>query len=1202
MKKLAILLVFFLFFAIFSFGQNWDWTDNTFSNNDSRTGIWGVTHDYATSANTMLRERTYSTGYTSSQQLDFVSDPNVPGNLMGNDRDILIACHDGVGMVQWQTIIGGAGQERGQKIHITRNNELYVVGWFFSPQITIPAGMTTGGQQIVLVNQNNTGTTCDGFVMRIDPLTGNVIWANSFGGQEDDFGRDITSDHTDELFVIGDFQSNVCSFSNSGNTLNNVNAGGGSSDIVVMGYLLQTNNGPFIFANSYGGTGNDLGTGITSNALGFADVYFTGSFENAITIGGTNVIANNNTADAFVAHLPAPWNNANFLTHINSNGTETSAKIYQAITGGDLLVCGGYEGAVLNIDDLNGNVQMLNNNNLPTREGYILRINLNGAPFWSTQLAGVANELVRAIAFDGCGNVYTTGQYTSGFANTGGVGINGTPNIIKFFTTSHDYATGNPTWATTSTGNIVENGGDVEICLSNGIHHLDPIVVGSFVDQMQVPPLPNNTFIGQWNDAGDGFLMMYDEAPLITINQTGPFCETDPCVNLGFTIQPGGVWPAGTWAGPGITNPQTGQFCPQAAGNGFHTITYTIQWQGCNITGSTVIQVGNDPWPKQATAPTTNELSTGKGVAFDNNGGFYVTGEYEGQVTFHRANGTTVTLTSAGGSDAYLARYNECGIDWAISLGSSGNGERGTAVAFDPISGDMFWVGNLVGDFSTLTFSSTQFTGTLPPMPAIPLGQQRGFITKVSQSGIPSLINIPDPTNANVTSTYNDVKALTNSLGITTIYTVGTFNSTFQFNGVTVISNGGQDIFNGSYSTMLNEINSFSYGTGGNDFAMGMDIIHIQGTPTIPYIVDVGMASDQSGFFGMTNISASSTGSSDPFFALVDISAGLNPHIFGRIDGAGSTPGWGFAMDVCPISTSTQGPQANFAITGWFSSTKNFDITGGSTILTPPAQGSYIAAYDFNGALVWAIQGGGNGNRNFGTSLVEVPSTGSIYAVGHYSQTGAPVPGGLGYYLQGLPSTANANDQDFYYVDLDINGNLNAPPATFIQGSGQVDAINDIGFDGTNLYTTGQFFGNISFNNSLTSTGTTDMYFARMDLNRVHFLVAEEGEDSPSKPNEIGGTNGTSKTSEGSFDAELISKKIEGLSVYPNPSSTGIFNITSSSAIQKITVNDISGRTVYETSEINQMHHKVNLSSYAKGVYVLAIKTNNEIITKRVIR
>jgi len=55
-----------------------------------------------------------------------------------------------------------------------------------------------------------------------------------------------------------------------------------------------------------------------------------------------------------------------------------------------------------------------------------------------------------------------------------------------------------------------------------------------------------------------------------TITAAGPFCSTDAAVNLV------GVDPGGNWTGTGITDGAAGTFDPGTAGQGTHTITYTI--------------------------------------------------------------------------------------------------------------------------------------------------------------------------------------------------------------------------------------------------------------------------------------------------------------------------------------------------------------------------------------------------------------------------------------------------------------------------------------------------------------------------------------------------------------------------------------------------------------------------------------------------
>lgn len=71
-----------------------------------------------------------------------------------------------------------------------------------------------------------------------------------------------------------------------------------------------------------------------------------------------------------------------------------------------------------------------------------------------------------------------------------------------------------------------------------------------------------------------------------TITPIGPFCANNACVNLVGT--PAG----GIFSGNGVVN---NQFCPQTAGPGTHTITYTYVQNGCVFTATTTVVVNPVP-------------------------------------------------------------------------------------------------------------------------------------------------------------------------------------------------------------------------------------------------------------------------------------------------------------------------------------------------------------------------------------------------------------------------------------------------------------------------------------------------------------------------------------------------------------------------------------------------------------------------------
>ena len=79
-------------------------------------------------------------------------------------------------------------------------------------------------------------------------------------------------------------------------------------------------------------------------------------------------------------------------------------------------------------------------------------------------------------------------------------------------------------------------------------------------------------------------VLIYQVVP--TIIPIGPFCVTDPCVALS------GLPVGGAWSGNGVVN---GQFCPQTAGSGASTITYTYTNGGCTFTATSNTGVSPQP-------------------------------------------------------------------------------------------------------------------------------------------------------------------------------------------------------------------------------------------------------------------------------------------------------------------------------------------------------------------------------------------------------------------------------------------------------------------------------------------------------------------------------------------------------------------------------------------------------------------------------
>ena len=75
------------------------------------------------------------------------------------------------------------------------------------------------------------------------------------------------------------------------------------------------------------------------------------------------------------------------------------------------------------------------------------------------------------------------------------------------------------------------------------------------------------------------------------------------------------------------------------------------------------------------------------------------------------------------------------------------------------------------------------------------------------------------------------------------------------------------------------------------------------------------------------------------------------------------------------------------------------------------------------------------------------------------------------------------------------------------------------------------------------------------------------------------------------------------ISLYPNPNSSGLLNIESSSAIKEITILNLIGQNVFsKTFQGSVFNETITIDPSLKGIYVMAVRLeNNKRILKKII-
>jgi len=172
-----------------------------------------------------------------------------------------------------------------------------------------------------------------------------IQWAARCGGTGSDIGYGITSDSSGNVYIVGSYASGSNTFAlyNSNGTLFSNLTNVGSNDVFVVKY---NSSGTVQWAARCGGTGSDIGYGITSDSSG--NVYIVGSYAS-----GSNTFALYNSDGSIFSNLTNAGSNDVFVVKYNSSGTVQWATRYSSIgsdvgrgidvdSSGNMYVTGSY--------------------------------------------------------------------------------------------------------------------------------------------------------------------------------------------------------------------------------------------------------------------------------------------------------------------------------------------------------------------------------------------------------------------------------------------------------------------------------------------------------------------------------------------------------------------------------------------------------------------------------------------------------------------------------------------------------------------------------------------------------------------------------------------------------------------------------------------------------------------------------------------
>jgi gliding motility-associated-like protein len=310
---------------------------------------------------------------------------------------------------------------------------VFVTGFFDSTAITF--GTTT---------LNSSGPN-DIFLAKYD-ASGNILWAKSAGGTDDDEAYGVATDLAGNSYITGYFKSPSITFG----TTTLVNSGGSiPGDVFLAKY---DPSGNVVWAKKAAGVGDDTGYGVATDVLG--NVFVTGFFASPSITFGTTTLSNVSPGDADV-FLAKYDNNGNVLWAKSAGGTNGDiAESVATDASGNVFITGYFEVPSITF----GTTTLTNSGLLNAGDVFIVKYDASGNVLWAKSAGGPQGDEGAGVATDVSGNVFVTGWFESQNITFGTTTL---PNAaawdVSYFLAKYD-ASGNSLWARGVTGATNDDG------------------------------------------------------------------------------------------------------------------------------------------------------------------------------------------------------------------------------------------------------------------------------------------------------------------------------------------------------------------------------------------------------------------------------------------------------------------------------------------------------------------------------------------------------------------------------------------------------------------------------------------------------------------------------------------------------------------------------------------------------------------------
>lgn len=456
-------------------------------------------------------------------------------------------------------------------------------------------------------------------------------WAGSAGSTVSENGQAIATDPSGNVYVAGTF-SGVIDVDPGPATIS-ITAVSGSADIFLAKYTAA---GAFVWAKQIASSSTEKAYDLAVDANG---VYLAGNFMGTcnFNIGGLTStltsLGGGTDGDGFFAKYDLSSGNLAWVNRIGSTVNDRAIGI--ALDASSNIYVGGFIGGNADFDPGPG-VTTLSVSG--TYNAYFAKYTNAGALTFAKQITGAYSE-GDDLSVDASGNIYLTGSFaqTNDFDPSPATVNLTTSGLtqLDIFMAKYD-ATGSYVFVKQIGGVGVDIGFQVIPDASGNIY-----LGGVFSATCDFNPAPGFTNNIVSNGNGDLFVAKYDASGnYLWANGTGG-SGNDYCYGVGLNAAGSNVYITGNFnggsvdfdPGPGISALSAPSF------TAFYVASYSSSGAFNFVNGFGNISSG------------------GQGICV--NSALYLTGYFSSTVDFDFGVPTS-TITSAGGTDAFFAKYNLC--------------------------------------------------------------------------------------------------------------------------------------------------------------------------------------------------------------------------------------------------------------------------------------------------------------------------------------------------------------------------------------------------------------------------------------------------------------------------------------------------------------------------------------------------------------